>query len=513
MTPIYRSDQVRAIDRRAIESHGVPSLVLMENAARGACDALLESGIELPDAHVVIVCGRGNNGGDGLALARHCAIHGADVECILLDSPGKLSDDAAVQLAALESLVPGSVSRWHDHPREPIVADVLVDALLGTGAIGEPRGDYADAIDWLNESHGVRVALDMPTGVDADTGIASAHAVRADVTVTMAALKPGLVLGDGARCSGTVYIVHIGIPESSYPDAACWLLDRDTAAALLPGVDRARNKYDRGKVLVVAGARGMTGAAVMTAEAAARAGAGLTVLALPESAMPLPQSLAAEIMTRLLPAGPDGTLSPEAFEMLRGQLPEYRAIAIGPGLSKSPGAGAFVDELVRSSAVPIILDADGLAGYAGAIERLADRRCDLVITPHHGEMARLLGITSAAVGNDPLETARDAARRSRAIVVLKGAPSIVAFPDVHAWINGAGNPGMASGGSGDVLTGVIASLVAQSERIGEATLAAVYLHSHAADLASEETTVRALMATDITRHLSAAYSDLEEAAS
>ena len=508
MTPVYPAAQIRDIDRDAVEKHGVPSLVLMENAAIGALDVIIETGIELDDAHVVIVCGRGNNGGDGLALARHCAIHGAVVECWLLDDPASLSSDAAAQLAMLESLVPGAVSRWLGVP-EPVAADLLVDAILGTGASGAPRGAYAEAIDWLNDCEGVRLALDLPSGLDAATGALSATTFHADVTATMAALKPGLLLGDGALAAGTVYIVHIGVPESSYPEADCWLLDATIAAANLPPVDRRRHKYDRGRVLVVAGSRGMTGAGVMAAEAAARAGAGLTVLALPEGAAPIAQSMAPEIMTRWLASDADGSFASGALESIADEIEGFAAVAVGPGLSRASGPAALVGELLRTVAATVVLDADGLAPFAGTPERLADRRGELVITPHHGEMARLLGCSSAEVGADPLSIARAAARSTNAIVVLKGAPTVIALPDARAWIASSGNPGMASGGTGDVLTGMIVSLVAQTRDAVGATLAAVHLHGLAADRAAEITTERALLASDIVAAIPAAYRSLE----
>jgi NAD(P)H-hydrate epimerase len=505
MTPVYGAQQVRLIDAAASTSLKIPSLVLMENAARGACDVLFELGLELRGADVAIVCGRGNNGGDGIALARHCLIHGASVRCILLDARERLSSDASAQLAMLEAIDARAIEWWSEIAHDARAFDIVVDAILGTGAGGAPRDAYAEAVRWMNDCDGVKVALDVPTGLDTDSGIASDPCCAADVTVTTAAMKPGLVINDGVDVCGAIYVAHIGVPPSSYPEADCWMLDAGMARSLLPRIEAGRNKYDRGTVLVVAGARGMTGAAIMSATAAARTGAGLTVLAVPESAWPAPQEVIPEVMTRALASGADGAFAAGAFSALSGELDRYAAIAIGPGLSKSADAAALVVELLGAATSPVVLDADGLAGFAGAIERLAERASPLVITPHHGEMARLLGRTSAEVGRDPIGTAREAARRSGAIVALKGAPTVVALPDGRAWINDAGNPGMATGGTGDVLTGMIASLAAQCRSADDAALAAVYLHSLAADVAAEQTSEHALLATDIIAHIAQAY--------
>jgi len=505
MTPILTSREMREADRRATEELGIPGAVLMENAARGACDVLAERLGSLRGKHIAIVCGKGNNGGDGLALARLAAIEGAEVTCALVAPPEELSGDAAAQYAILSAFAPDSLVRWSTFARRDRTYDAVVDALLGTGAQGAPRGGFATAVRWINRQSGFTFALDVPTGIDSDTGIAAGEAVRADATATMATLKPGLLLNDGAECAGDVRVVHIGAPRSLYGGARLELLDRDRARQGLPTIERTRHKYNRGKILICAGSRGMTGAGTMSAEAALRFGSGLVVWALPESAASvLPQRVEPEIMTRFLPSDGNG-FAEEAFESLRPELDAYDALAIGPGLSKSESAAAFVRSLLRSVTVPVVLDADGLNAFAGNPDALADRSCDLVVTPHHGEFARLFGADKKEIAADPVGSARAGAERIGGVVVLKGAPTVVAAPDGSAWINSAGNPGMATGGTGDVLTGMIVSMIGQSGRTVDGALTAVYLHSLAADIAVSSGSPRSMTATDIIRTLPNAY--------
>lgn len=509
MTPILTSAQMREADRRAIEQHAIPGLVLMENASRGSCDILsllLES---LEGRRIAVLCGKGNNGGDGLALARHAVIQGADVLCILLGTPEELSADARAQYDMLVSFAPECIVGWEDFQLAAPMAgdfDAIVDAMLGTGATGALRESFAEAVGWANDQDAFRFALDIPTGIDADTGIAEGAFFHADATATMAAMKPGLLLGDGA--GGDVHVVSIGAPPLLYQDSGLELLDADRAAEALSPVEHGRNKYDRGKVLVVAGSRGMTGAGVMAAEAALRAGSGLVVFAFPETSAPLPQAIAPEIMTRPLTSTSEGTFAEDAFTELMEQSGSYAVIAVGPGMGRSQETGAALRELVAQSHAPLVLDADGLNAFAGRTELLSRRSCELVITPHHGEMARLLDIDRIEIGRNPLHYARQAAQHMNCIVVLKGAPTVVALPDGHAWINSAGNPGMATGGTGDVLTGMIASLIGQAGSAIEGTLAAVYLHSLAADIAADAGSVRSLVATDLIRCIPDAYRSL-----
>ncbi len=504
MRPILTAAQMRERDRRAIDQRSIPSLILMENAARGAAEILASALGSLEGRRIVILCGKGNNGGDGLAIARHAAILGADPVCALLHPEAEYTGDPGTQLTILRDSRLAEILPWEEIDREEPF-DAVVDAMLGTGATGELRPPYREAVVWGSALEALRLAVDIPTGIEADTGRRRGDAFIADLTVTMGALKPGLLLGAGAEASGDIHVAHIGAPPEIYHDATIELLDARRALDALPEVRRGWNKYDRGKVLLLCGSRGMSGAGVMSAESALSFGAGLVVLGLPEAAFPIPQRIMPEIMTRHLPSGNDGAFAGTALDMLREELANYAAIAAGPGLSRSTGAGAMIADLLAAARVPVILDADGLTPFAGHPERIASRSCELVITPHHGEMARLLGTDRGKIGEDPLGIARQAAERTGAIVVLKGAPTVIATRDGRAWINGAGNPGMATGGTGDVLTGAIASLVGQRGDVLEGTLAAVFLHSFAGDIAAERMTERGLRATDIIEAAPEAY--------
>lgn len=515
MTPILTAARMKEADRKAIEEIGLPGPVLMENAARGCFEViheLLEGNVA--GRRMLVLCGGGNNGGDGLAIARHAAIHGMSVACVLLAPPDKLSPDAALQLNVLKAFIDvdlhygaGSLAALHGND-----FDMIVDAMLGTGAAGEPRPPVADAVEWANEINRPKIAIDIPTGLDADSGRAASITFRADVTITMAALKPGLLLGDGPDCSGEIFVAHIGAPDWLYDDSGCALLDAQAARDGVPEIDRTRHKYNRGKGLILAGSKKMPGAGNLAATAAIGAGAGLVVYGMPETAAPLAvPGMAPEIMAVSLPDA-DGSFAANAFDAIENDLEKYGVIALGPGITKSEQASAFARSVVRRSPLPVVLDADGLSAFAGHVEELPEHNAPLVITPHHGEMSRLLERSAEEIGADPIGAAREAAERFDCIAVLKGAPTVVALPSGEAWINAAGNPGMATAGSGDVLTGVIAGLIAgrEPDDLAPGVLTAVWLHSRAGDYAAREKGLHTLRAPDMIRFLPEAFAELEE---
>jgi NAD(P)H-hydrate epimerase len=510
MTPILTAAEMREADRHAIEELGFPGLVLMENAARGAFDVLNGLLDSVQGKSLLVLCGGGNNGGDGIALARYALIAGADVTCALI-AGDTVSGDMQEQLKMLAAFGDGTIVEWKTLRRRSRDYDVVVDAMLGTGAKGALRGPYVEAVRWANKQAGLKFALDIPTGIDGDTGIAEGDFFIADATATMGALKPGLLLNEGADASGDIYIVHIGAPLSHYSASTLALLDAECAAAGVTVIEPRWNKYNRGKVLVLAGSRGLTGAGAMTAEAVLRSGAGLVVYAMPEDAAQLlPQRLPPEIMTLFLPSNYEGAFAAAAFDQISEELGRYTSIAIGPGLSKSEDTAQFVRAVISMARVPVVLDADGLNAFTEQPDILADRASELIITPHYGEMARLTGIDKEEIAADPVRIARETAKRFNAIVVLKGAPTVVAAPDGRAWINAAGNPGMATGGTGDVLTGIIASFAARADNLVDSVLAAVYIHSDAGDRAAAQRTEYSMVATDIITYLSESFQSFEQ---
>lgn len=500
-------------DKRAIEEIGIPGLVLMENAARGCFEAIHQVVGEEEYPTMLVLCGGGNNGGDGLAIARHAAIHEYQVTCLLLSDEEKLSSDAALQLHILRPFDVEIISINTDALDFSEIFpsySVVVDAMLGTGATGEPRSPYREAIHLANELDGLKVAVDIPTGLDADSGESSSESFHADITVTMAALKPGLLLCDGPDLSGEILVADIGAPEFLYHESKCQLIDEGVAFEGLPIVERRRHKYDRGKALILAGSQAMPGAAVLTASGAIASGAGLVVLGSPASALPgiLPK-LPPEIMS-LDVEGIQGEFAADAFAKIAEELDRFRVIAIGPGIGRRGYTQHFVREAVQNSPLPLVLDADGLNAFIDEPEGLQKRESPLIITPHYGELAALLRTESAEIAADPLGYARSAAKQFEAIVVLKGSPTVVAVPEGETWINSTGNPGMATAGSGDVLTGIITGLVAgrDANDMLPGVLTAVYLHSRSGDLAAEELSPHGMVASDLLNYLPHAFAEL-----
>ncbi len=513
MLPLVTASESRQLDQLA-EQSGVPSIVLMENAALRLAE-VVQQHFELdPPKRIVVVCGKGNNGGDGLALARHLHNIGFAVQAFLLADPNELKGDAAVNFRAATHLgVPvqplPSAEHLH-HLVEPLRhADLVVDALLGTGIAGEVRGIYADAISLLNE-HAPRIlAVDVPSGINSDTGEVCGIAVRADATVTLGAIKLGLMLFPAADYVGDLFVGSLGIPETLFASLNIrrFVTTHELVAQALPPRHPNSHKGNYGRVLIVGGALGMTGAALLAGKAALRSGAGLVQVALPKSLNLAAEAAALEVMSFPLPETDAGTIAPEALSALTPRLDWADVIAVGCGISRHERTQTFVRQLVAQVDKPTVIDADGLMALVGHTDLLRKRQALTVLTPHPGEMAALLKTTTEAVQRDRVGIALHAAETFHAIVVLKGARTIVAAPDGALFVNLTGNAGMATGGTGDVLTGMVASLLAQTlcrslaVTPTEAVAAAVFLHGLAGDIASWEKGETALVAGDLLEHL------------
>lgn len=497
---------MRAIDRWAIEERGVPSLDLMERA--GAAVARATERLA-PDGPVAVVCGKGNNGGDGLVTARLLREAGRAVSVLSVAPLGELSGDAAENLARLPGERPLEPARWLSPDGRPggeaaaalSGAAAVVDAVLGTGFQGEPRGAAAEAIRAVNAAQAPVISVDVPSGVDASTGVVSGEAIEASVTVTLHAGKPGLWIHPGkARC-GAVERVDIGIPAGAPAAASAGLIGAGVLE-LLPRRGPLSTKFSSGHVLVVGGARGLTGAPRLAALGAMRAGAGYVTACVPlEVQAILAGAGTPELMTRGLP-DEDGALATAGVEQVIGALQRGGSLALGPGLGRSGPAAAFARELAGRAPAPLVLDADGLNAHAGALERLAQRSAATVLTPHAGELARLLEVESEQVGAARLEHARLAAQRSRAIVVLKGDDTLVADPDGSVAISPGAAPALATAGTGDVLAGVIAALLAQGVEPFAAAAAGVWLHRQAGRAAARaQGGAEGVIATDVVAEL------------
>ena len=513
---IVTADEMRSIDRLTSERFGVPSLTLMENAGSAVAAFVLEG---YPGAKTIgVICGKGNNGGDGFVCARRLRAAGKKVSVLLLAAPAELRGDAAAMFKKMG--IKPVAAREEKHLAAPAAqrvfhCDLLVDALLGTGFQPPVKGLYAEAVRrmWECARDGRHVvAVDIPSGADADlrTPVDRQGPVApAEATVSFTAPRPAHVFGSLGEESA-VAVSPIGSP----PEAIESELDlevitpQDIAGAVAPRSPQA-HKGDFGHVLVIGGSLGKAGAAAMAGMAALRAGAGLVTVATPKSVLPTVAGFAPEIMTEPLDETDAGTISLRALEYGRmdGLIQGKDVLAIGPGISRHPETAQLVRTVVTQAELPVVLDADGLNAFEKHPEELDGRNRTLVLTPHPGEMARLAGISTEQVQRDRLGVARRFAQGHHCIVVLKGHRTIVAFPDGRAWINPTGNPGMATGGTGDILTGLIAGLVPQGGKAAPAlpALAGVYLHGLAGDLAAERLGQHSLVASSLLKFLPDAF--------
>ena len=486
LDPLFGAEQMRAMDRWAIEECAIPSRDLMERAGAGLA---LHTDRVVPRGPVAIVCGKGNNGGDGFVAARLLRGLRASVRVLLLAEPGDYAGDAAANLRRLGD----------DHaPFSPAAlagAAVIVDAILGTGFQGEPHGDARDAIEAIDACGVPVVAADVASGVDASTGATSGVAITATATVTFAAAKPGHWIAPGKQHRGGLHVVDIGIPADApvTPDAG---LLTTRVHALVPGRDHAGTKFSSGHVVVAGGSRGLTGAPCLAAEAAMRAGAGYVTALVPAALELVFETRLLEVMTRGLP-DVDGALTVTGVDDALDALARAGALVLGPGLGRTDGAFAFARELAARAEVPLLLDADGLNAHAGALEALATRTAPTILTPHAGELARLLGTSSEAVAAARLRSARRAARRAKAVVVLKGDDTIIVRPDGLAAVNGLGAPALATAGTGDVLSGVIGALLAKGLDPFAAACAGVRRHAAAGRVAAHEHGPDGVIARDV----------------
>jgi ADP-dependent NAD(P)H-hydrate dehydratase / NAD(P)H-hydrate epimerase len=497
LEPLPDAAAQRALDSWAIEQRHVPALELMERAGRGLAELVAQ---RIPQGVIAVVCGHGSNGGDGLVAARLLRELGREVDVQLIGGGRELTDDARANCERL----PGAPPRPFNPGSLMEVAGV-VDAVLGTGARGAPRGEASDAVETMAaaDERGVPVvACDVPSGVDASTGEVAGPAVRAVATVTFHAGKPGLWIAPGKQHAGEVTVVEIGIPGDGPParpraaGAAIGLIGGGVLAHL-PERGLEATKFDGGSVLVCGGSPGLTGAPSMAAEAAARTGAGYVTALVPAALNLVFELRDAEVMSVPL-ADLDGSFSPQAADVALARCERADALVLGPGLGRSPGAASFARELALHAPLPLLLDADGLNAHAteAALERLAGRTAATVLTPHGGELARLMGRTSDDVRTARLRYAREAARRAGAIVVLKGDDTLVVEPEGRVAVSRGDAPALATAGTGDVLSGVIGALLARGIEPFTAACAGVELHRRAGRLVGARVGVEGAMARD-----------------
>jgi ADP-dependent NAD(P)H-hydrate dehydratase / NAD(P)H-hydrate epimerase len=479
--------RMRATDAWAIEERGIPGLELMERAGRGLADVV---GDVQSSGPVAVVCGKGNNGGDGYVAARLLRDAGREVRVLAVAPIEELRGDARANAERVEGIESFDAARLDG-------CAVAVDALLGTGFSGTPHGPVAEAIGALTAAGLPVVAADVPSGVDASSGVVEGDAVRAAATATFAAAKPGLWINPGKAHAGTVRVIDIGIPEGAPVDAADLALIDDAALlALLPSRAAGWTKFTSGHVLVAGGSRGLTGAPSLACEAAQRAGAGYVTACVPASQQPILAQRLLEVMTRALPDD-DGAHTAAGVDEVLELAKRGGALVVGPGIGRSDGAFAFARQLVARAEVAIVLDADGLNAHAGDLVALAGRAAPTILTPHEGELGRLLDVESSAVQARRLEHVRAAAAAAQAIVLLKGDDTLVARPDGFVAVSPGATGALATAGTGDVLSGVLAAMLARELDPFTAACAGARLHARAGIHAAHEKGVDGVIARDV----------------
>lgn len=487
---LVTAKEMRALDVQAQNDYAMPGILLMDNAAQAVAEAVHEALTALEGERVVIFCGGGNNGGDGLGAARWLQSYGVSVRAFVVGAAlDAVQGDAAVELAMftkaggrVEAL--STEDDWVLAELAASKADVLVDALLGTGFHGELEGDVLRACELLNKSEKYILAVDIPTGVNADNGAVCEQAVRADHTVTMALVKTGLLLYPGREYCGDIELADISMPVKLVEDYQSdkYRLTDEIVRELLPLRKANAHKGDAGRVVICAGSPGYTGAAALASDAAVKAGAGLVSLYTPLSSRDVLAIKLTEVMVHGLLERMPGILGGGAASDVASSAEAADVLAIGPGLGTSESTQEAVRTILQKITTPVVIDADALTALAGHTEILAAMQAQKVLTPHPGEMARLTGLEIAEIEADRINVAKKYAEEWQAIVVLKGAPTVIGCPNGTVYVNSTGNSSLATGGSGDVLTGIIAGLAAQEISLQEAAICGVYLHGLAAEL-------------------------------
>jgi hydroxyethylthiazole kinase-like uncharacterized protein yjeF len=513
---IVTAEDMRRIDRKTIEEFGISGLVLMERAGLSVVAKIKEL---FGRRKIIVISGSGNNGGDGLVVARNLHNEGWDVKVFLTSNPEDLNGDALSQYkAALQFKV--SI-----HPIDEFLThylsifsrhSLIIDAVLGTGLSKPVKGKLSEVFSVIKRSGLPVISVDIPSGVSSDDGRIMGDAVRADYTITFGLAKRGHLLYPGAEMTGRLFVEDIGFPQELLGSERfnTELLEKKDILSLIPVRRSYSHKGDYGHVLIVAGSRGKTGAALMAAKACLRTGAGLVTLGIPESLSDIFQSRVTEEMTLILPDRGDGTLSEKASRKILDFLDKAsHVLAFGPGIGVTADTERLVKNIIGNSVSPVVIDADGINSLRGNRKIFAKARASVTLTPHPGEMARLLQGRAAmniqAIEKDRIDAALSFAKETNTHLVLKGVPTVIATPDAKAFLNPTGNPGMASAGTGDVLTGMISGFLAQNGNPLHACILGVYMHGLSGDIASSEKGRHSLIATDIINKIPAAFNSLK----
>lgn len=514
MQKLVTASEMREIDRRTIEEYKIPGIILMERAGQSVFKFIKNKFISPDNKLFYIFCGKGNNGGDGFVVARLLSRSNAKVKVFLCAKSNEIRGDAKKNFDLLSQMnvdiieIPKntgiSLLQGEEKP------DLIIDALLGTGATGEVEGILKDIIEYINSLQVPVISIDIPSGLNADTGKILGCCVKATYTVTMGLPKVGLFVYPGASYSGEITIADLGFPEelTKSPQIKTHLIDECYVKSCIKPRDKEAHKGTFGRVLILAGSVGYTGAAYLAAQSCARAGAGLVTLGIPEGLNHIMEVKLTEVMTLPLPQTEDGTYGAKSVSPALNFLKNCNAVAIGPGISNTKSVSIFVKELIKKINLPCVVDADACNVLAKETSVLHKTSAPLILTPHPGELSRLINIPVKDIQENRIEIAKYSAKELNCILVLKGARTVVADKFGNAFINPTGNPCMASGGVGDVLTGVITALLAQGLSPLDAALCGVYIHGKAGDIVCEKMGEIGVIATDILEHLPYTFKEI-----
>lgn len=505
---LVTKEEMGILESRTINEYGISGIILMENAGIRVVEVIVDILGKMVGKRVAVFAGKGNNGGDGFVVARHLHNRGADVQVFLAAEQESIKGDALINLNICKKMGQKiyQINKKYDSNQIRLAlmnSDLVVDALYGTGFRGTVNEQMAQVFEVINTAGKPVVAVDIPSGLEADTGRVNGSCLCADHTVTFALPKLGLVLYSAREYVGKLHVKDISIPATvtSCCKSNRYYITEQLVKNWWPQRTGIEHKGTFGRVLIIAGSRGMSGAAVLAAMAAARSGAGLVTLGVPIGIHDIAEAKLTEVMTFPLPETNQGTLSLLALQEILDRAQNSDVIALGPGLGVNTETAALVKELLLQVEIPCVLDADGLNVMAGKDELFSLTKSDLVLTPHPGEMARLTGQNIDQIQNNRLKIAYQKAMDWQSVVVLKGADTVVTVPDGTLYINGTGNPGMASGGTGDVLTGIIAGLIAQGIEVSHAAAAGVFLHGLAGNAAAKCKSMAGMLAGDILEQL------------
>lgn len=499
------SEQMRNVDRIAIEEYNVPGIVLMENAAiASVCE--IEKQLN-KKSKISVFCGKGNNGGDGLAIARHLFNKGYDV-CVYLVDDTAFSPDALINYNIIRKMGI-KIDSAYNADFSMSDNDVIVDAIFGTGFKGEIDGQISAVVEMINKSEAYVFSVDVPSGIDADTGMVSNNSVKADKTISLAAYKTGLLMYPAFDYAGEIVVKDISIPDEAFCKVGTkvFTTDKEFFRANMPAREKNSHKGDYGKLLVIAGSKGLSGAAYLSSQAAMLSGSGLVSLITPNEINGILERKTTEVMTIPVPSL-DGHISVLAKEIIENKISNFDAVLFGPGLGNSKDVQEIVKMLLEKATVPLIIDADGINALANFPHILKTKKCPVILTPHSMEFSRISKIPVLDIEKDRLGVSKAFSEEFDVTLVLKGSHTIVTAPDGMQYINMTGNPGMATGGSGDVLGGIIASLVARGIPCHKASAMGTYIHGVCGDMAKNEFSEDSLIATDILNAISKAFNHI-----